>query len=238
LLEIFDFYVKQHGYVVVVEDEGGDEGKGKGEVKGKKKYVRPSGEMEWMTLPHVCQRWRRVIFQSPLRLNLRLLCKPLTPARDTLDIWPPFPLIIRGHGITLSGSDNIIAGLERNDRVSQIDLTYLDSSLLGYLADLATILNPFPELTHLNLGMRVDDEAASSIDEVPILPDSFLGGTAPRLRSLYFWGIPFPGLPKLLLSATHLVKLDLFNISHSGYIPPEVMATSLSALTGLECTLP
>jgi hypothetical protein len=87
---------------------------------------------------------------------------------------------------------------------------------------------PFPELTDLRLGGFVYQGLES------ILPDSFLGGTAPRLRSLHLDGVPFLGLPKLLLSATHLVDLDLLNISPSGYIPPEAMATSLSALTNLE----
>ena len=50
---------------------------------------------EWIPLAHVCRRWRSVVFNSPLRLNLRLVCTPKTPARDTLDIWPPLPLIIR-----------------------------------------------------------------------------------------------------------------------------------------------
>ena len=50
---------------------------------------------EWETLAHVCRRWRSLIFQSPRRLNLRLLCTPNTRARNTLDVWPPFPLIIR-----------------------------------------------------------------------------------------------------------------------------------------------
>src|SRR6266852_2574427 len=68
----------------------------------------------------------------------------------------------------------------------------------------------------------------------PILPDSFLGGTAPRLRSLTLIGVSFPALPKLLLSATHLVYLHLFYIPQSGYIPPNAMAISLSALTSLE----
>ena len=87
---------------------------------------------------------------------------------------------------------------------------------------------PFPELTDLRLAIYGDH------GRVPILPDSFLGGTAPRLRKLLLWGIPSPGLPKLLLSATHLVNLDLGDIPRSGYIPPEIMATSLSALTNLE----
>ena len=67
-----------------------------------------------------------------------------------------------------------------------------------------------------------------------VLPDSFLGGSAPHLQDLYFDGIPFPGLPKLLLSATHLTDLRLFDIPHSGYFSPEAMATALSTLTSLE----
>ena len=68
---------------------------------------------------------------------------------------------------------------------------------------------------------------------MPVLPDSFLGQSAPRLRYLTLTSIPFPGLPKLLLSATHLVNLWLINIPHSGYISPEAMATCLSMLTSL-----
>ena len=65
------------------------------------------------------------------------------------------------------------------------------------------------------------------------LPDSFLGGSAPRLEYLWLEGIPFPGLPKLLLSATNLGSLRL-NIHHSGYISPETIVTVLSTLTRLE----
>jgi hypothetical protein len=89
------------------------------------------------------------------------------------------------------------------------------------------VLKPFPELTGLQLSN------AYEVSE-PKLPDSFLGGSAPRLRSLHLEYIAFPALPKLLLSTTHLVHLDLEDIPDSGRIPPEVMATSLSALTSLE----
>ena len=44
--------------------------------------------------------------------------------------------------------------------------------------------------------------------------------------------IPFPGSPKLLLSATYLRSLQLWRIPPSAYISPETMATRLSALTG------
>jgi len=46
-------------------------------------------------------------------------------------------------------------------------------------------------------------------------------------------GIPFPALPKLLLSTTDLGSLYLESIPHSGYISPEAMVTCLSSLTRL-----
>jgi hypothetical protein len=61
-----------------------------------------------------------------------------------------------------------------------------------------------------------------------------LGGSAPRLRTLFLHNISFLGLPNLLLSATHLANLWLFDIPHSGYLSPEAMATCLSTLTSLE----
>jgi hypothetical protein len=66
-----------------------------------------------------------------------------------------------------------------------------------------------------------------------IIPDTFLGGSAPRLQYLRMKGIPFPRIPSLLLTATHLSDLYLSDIPHSGYISPEAMATCLSVLTSL-----
>jgi len=188
------------------------------------------GTQEWITLAHVCQRWRSVVFQSPLRLNLQLVCTSYIRVRDTLDIWPPLPLIIqdiRVFGINSTGVDNIIAALEHNDRVCQIDLNCWFSPERESVMYSAAMQKPFPELTDLRVSMYKGESR-------PILPDSFLGGTAPRLRSLHLVRIPFPGVPKLLLSATHLVKLHLSVIPRSGYILPEAMATGLSALTSLE----
>ena len=89
-------------------------------------------ERAWQSLVHVCRRWRRIIFESPRRLDLRLVCTGGTPARDRLDIWPALPLIILGEGDFSTGSvgyvDNIVAALERTDRVCQIDLVNVWSS--------------------------------------------------------------------------------------------------------------
>ena len=180
--------------------------------------------VKWIRLAHVCRRWRRLIFQSPRRLNLRLVCTRSTPARDTLDIWPPLPLIIHDIEKKPSDMDNIIAALEHNNRVYRI---ILSSSEIGFVTNSAAMQRPFPELTDLvlrNYGNKLES----------VIPNSFVGETAPRLQSLILHRVPFPGLPKLLLSATHLVKLDICCIPHLGYIPPESMATCLSALTSLE----
>ncbi|KAI0275893.1 hypothetical protein BGY98DRAFT_1188140 [Russula aff. rugulosa BPL654] len=59
----------------------------------------------------------------------------------------------------------------------------------------------------------------------PAIPESFLGGSAPRLQHLELKCIPFPGLPKLLLSATDLVSLSVSKTPRSGYISPEAMGS-------------
>ena len=85
---------------------------------------------------------------------------------------------------------------------------------------------PFPELTDL--------EFLSDGESMSIIRDSFLDGSATRLRCVEFTGIPFPGLPRVFLSATHLVYLRLTNIPHSGYISPEAIVALLSVLSSLE----
>jgi hypothetical protein len=77
-------------------------------------------------------------------------------------------------------------------------------------------------------------EVFSGSPPASALPDEFLGGSAPRLRTLELNRVPFPSLPNLLLSATDLVSLTLLNIPHSGYISPEVIVSHLAMLANLE----
>ena len=80
---------------------------------------------------------------------------------------------------------------------------------------------PFPELTELWLY--------SENTPLPIVPDLFSDGSAPRLQIFHLYAISFPGLPKLLLSATHLTHLVLGGIPHS-----ECIFALLSDLSFLE----
>jgi hypothetical protein len=75
----------------------------------------------WQTLAHVCQRWRSVVFGSPRRLNLQLVCTPGTPVLETMDVWPVLPLLIRcDYDYPISGIDNILAALKRSDRICRM----------------------------------------------------------------------------------------------------------------------
>ncbi|KAI0292183.1 hypothetical protein BC826DRAFT_454744 [Russula brevipes] len=180
---------------------------------------------KWHTLVHVCRRWRTVVFASPRRLELRLLCRKARPVRDMLDIWPALPINIEGVWERWEKRlDNIVAALEHPDRVRSINLVYLPGPQGERL--LAAMQVRFPELTELRFWSLLRWEL--------VLPDSFLGGSAPRLRSLWLMDIPFPAASNLLLSASDLVDLILDDIPHLGYIPPSSMVACLSSLNKLE----
>ncbi|KAI0289157.1 hypothetical protein B0F90DRAFT_899334 [Multifurca ochricompacta] len=192
---------------------------------------------KWHKLVLVCRRWRELIFESPRRLQLELVCKPGTPVRRTLGCWRPnLPLVITFYrfddlpGALDDDEDDIIAALEQRDRVREI---YIDAtnSLLGKLVK--AMEEPFVALRSLWLSSKQHGGAAVA----PILSDGFLGGSAPSLVDFSLEGIPFPALPKLLLSTStrNLSYLRLEDIPPIiGYIPPEEMAIGLSALTNLQ----
>ena len=176
----------------------------------------------WRTLAHVCRKWRYIVFGSPRRLKLRVYCRRNTPAREMLDIWPNFPVIV-----WVTGSldiDNTIDALKHNDRVCAIYLWDVRNSVSEKI--LVAMKQPLPALTRLVLGF--EDETAL------VHPASFLGGSAQGLQLLILRHIPFPGLPTLLLSATHLVNLYVWRIPHSGYFSPDAIVSVLSVLTRLE----
>lgn len=182
-------------------------------------------EDEWHTLVHVCQKWRSVAFASPRRLGLRLLCSEGRLAKKTLEVWPVLPIIVKDYyaeNLQLEHA-NVMDMLKYKDRIYEVNFQFVPSPLLE---GIATIMVPLPALTCLMLQSK--DESALA------LPDSFLGGSAPRLQELSLDGIASPAVCKLLLSTKDLVSLHLWNIPPSGYISPEEIATSLSTLTKLK----
>ena len=183
----------------------------------------------WKPLTQVCRRWRHVVFGSPRRLALRVVCTNTTPTSRLLDIWPPFPIIVlltpTSPVVDINDVENLITALEFRDRTSVIWICDIRGPVLEKLV---TVLHePFPVLTHFSL-VSIDESALA-------LPETFLGGFAPRLQSFALTGIPFPSFPKFILCFTHILYLHLLKTPNSGYISPEVMATCLAALPGLKC---
>ncbi len=126
--------------------------------------------------------------------------------------------------ISLEDGSQIIAAIEQRDRVEWIHLEALPSSLSEKLATI--MQETFPTLKYLLLW--AGDEPA------PILPEGFLGGSAPKIQTFWLKGIPFPETPQLLLSMDDLVHFRLEKIPDSGYISPEAMITAVTECTKLE----
>ncbi|KAI0275883.1 hypothetical protein BGY98DRAFT_748482 [Russula aff. rugulosa BPL654] len=186
---------------------------------------------KWSILVHVCQKWRSVIFGSPRRLDLQLFCSDTTPVKETLAVWPPLPIIIEQCN-PQARMDNIIVALEHNDRVCRIDMVVPNSQWEEVFAQMQ---QPFPALTDLSIQSNEWWKDGPLENKIPsVVPESFLGGSAPGLQYLNLIRVPFPGLPKLLLSAAGLVSLRLWKIPHSGYISPKAMVRCLSTLPRLE----
>src|SRR5258708_3166709 len=85
----------------------------------------------WQGLVHVCRRCRVVVFQSPHRLDLQILCTTGTPVREMLDTWPALPLVILVDTDSLRrGMENIIAALEHRDRMCTISIRHASRASL------------------------------------------------------------------------------------------------------------
>jgi hypothetical protein len=211
LLEIFYFFKDDHD-------------------PGYRFYALPKAVWNWHILAHVCQRWRQVVFCSPLRLNLRILCTYGTPVRKNLDIWPNFPIHIEYirvdsvEPMERNDEDNVIAALDHPDRLSVVGLCLTDRQL-GKIVTL--MQEPFPALTVLYLKTHVSND-------VSVLPCEFLGRSAPSLQRIELHGIPFPALPGLLFSTSDLVTLSLLNIPQTGYISPKAIVAALATLTRIK----
>ena len=189
-------------------------------------YYLESTPQIWPTLAWVCQRWRQIIFESPLGLNLQLYCTYGTPVLRTLDYWPALPIVVQYGGLpnldppAPEDDENIIAALKQSGRVSSISLT-ITSSLLERLS---AISEPFSELEELTLLSQENIQ--------PTLPSTFRWG--PRLRTLRSTRIALPSIPQLLLPSQNLVDLQFHEIPGAGYFPPDTFASALSEMAQLE----
>jgi hypothetical protein len=122
----------------------------------------------------------------------------------------------------MGDQENVIVAFRHRDHIIDIEFSDITRSMLETIS--AFMEEPLPDLTRLILW----GESAL------VLPWTFLGGSAPRLRHISLSHIVFSTLPTLLTSTRQLVSLLLKDIPDSGYLSPEAMATCLATLPNLE----
>ena len=150
--------------------------------------------------------------------------------KTSLDIWPPFPIAIIClpiRDVDKEDEENIIAALAHRDRISFLEI--YDSVGISLKKWVIAMQEPLPALVNLFLGTFYEGYPV-------VLPNAFLGGYAPRLRSFILQRVAFPAFPKFVLHATQIVFLSLIDIPDSWYtfVSPKAMATCLAALPDLE----
>jgi hypothetical protein len=145
-----------------------------------------------------------------------------------LDVWPVLPLWISVIHTESGGADAdiIISTLGHCDRIAGVSLGGFSRS--QFKRCIALMQEPFMVLRFLHL--------TANKKMTFVIPDAFLGGSAPLLQKICLCGIRFPSLPRLLSSASGLVSLVLGDIpiTGEGHISPDAMATCLFVFTKLQ----
>ena len=183
----------------------------------------------WYKLAQVCQTWRRVIYASPIRLGLTLICTSRTPAADLLANSPPLPLIILwGKPAPLNtkdGIENICVALQHRDRVCRITLHI---SHLFVRKMFSFLEGTFPALKTLELYGPSSESVRTR------LPSTF---EAPNLRHFHLSDFtlayqPLPPTPTTFPAS--LVTFSLGEITPAMPVSPGFFAECLSLIPHLK----
>jgi hypothetical protein len=174
----------------------------------------------WYTLAHVCQKWRRVLFATPTRLGITLVCNSRTPVKDLLANSPPsLPLVIYwGNPGTFDTDESVkgaIAALGHQERVRRVTLRMSENSLRKAFPCMA---GRFPMLETLQLCCSSPDEYLRKRGETR-LPDKF---EAPNLRHLQLSDLKLLP-PALLVSSSSSSSIVTFSIGEITMEPDALM---------------
>ncbi|KAI0265531.1 hypothetical protein BC834DRAFT_969927 [Gloeopeniophorella convolvens] len=168
--------------------------------------AEPGRYWNWYILAHVCRRWRQFLLSSPVYLGLQLLINRDSPVSDVLLHSPSLPLSIYyerdkdeqngdDHELlpeSLGDLGGVELALEQADRVQDIAILSNAEELLKFFSKMT---KPAPLLETLRI---------ESQDSRVTLPDDFLGGVAPSLRS-----IKIANVTPYFLSTSGLSHLDI-----------------------------
>ena len=172
----------------------------------------------WCKLTHVCQKWRHLIHQSPVRLNINIPFTNGTRPLHMLSHLPPLPIIVDFRGWDAAGTDSgILHAIQQHDRIRRIDLKAPSSTLDKLIVPMD---EPFPTLESLSLLSTTTPEEGT----IPMIPKKF---SAPNLRHLTSHGTCLPQGPPFSATSISLVTLRLTDIQAPGYFTPDNLAKQL-----------
>jgi F-box-like len=161
----------------------------------------------WITLTHVCRKWRATMFASASRLDLAITVGPEKPGDIETILSGPLqlPILIDYMWLYEDISDSALwrlgAALRHHDRVREIAF---EGGTTNFDKLFKATNCPFPVLESLVFRFRYSDEAE--------IPDTFLSGpdqSVLRLRRLNLYGVSLTSISRFLLSATSLTNLAL-----------------------------
>ena len=211
-------------------------------------FSEPGGHKYWWkTLALVCSKWNNVIRSSPshflgeLRfgnndstLFLRniwlqrgnsvthsLERSPLLPLNLHYDFIRPSPQSSKGD------EDDIVTLLQHLERVYSLRLRLSLSAWRSIAAATSDMPVSCTCIEHISLD--TGDRSTGFV-----LPNVFLKGHSPRLRSLVMIGLFSPSLSSLLLSPTRLTCLVLDGIPNSSHLLPKELLMYLSDMPQLQ----
>ena len=190
-----------------------------------------SGPRKWYRLAQVCRRWRFIVFTHPRLLDLPIISTNTNPIWETPvtpDFLPADIPIIMWYRSPLSdkAADDIFGTLKNPARICEIDID-MTRSLLRKCKPL--LEESFPALEYLRLGSQ-----GTTSGRALVIPDNFLGNSAPRLRVVHLQNTVFPTLPRLLSALQNLVSLQLENIQGECIFTAQEFAFGLSSTPQLE----
>ncbi|KZV70300.1 hypothetical protein PENSPDRAFT_734790 [Peniophora sp. CONT] len=159
--------------------------------------ARPLEALDWISISHVCRRWRTIALDSP-GLWCRLYYPRMGPAYDIFKRRSKnLPLFVKGsldNGNALDADESFVASLlDQRHRIQELHLYDMYMDALSRL--LSGFTGPLPHVTSLSLSCfaRADGE------DLLKLPDNIFI-ESPRLEYLRLVGVEFPsntGSPSL-----------------------------------------
>ncbi|KAI0265559.1 hypothetical protein BC834DRAFT_165622 [Gloeopeniophorella convolvens] len=185
----------------------------------------------WYALGQVCRRWREVLLTSSGRLKLQIYCNRGLPITvDMLTHSPPLPLTIEYYWADDATPRSRAAVYNSDGRLDKWTSTKMRGALfaLKYLdraVNIQLLTERSPPMLQFCSGMT--GVAAPVLEALYLsstcgarLPDAFLSGGAPRLRSLTMFNVnfhlfPAPGLVELTLVTRNEAESATFLLDKS-----------------------